>query len=81
MTENFTGGIFPSASYNQLLGHLETAQGNDFLGVDQEVFKFRAIIGHQGPLKVKQHILIERVVNTMFKLNGRLGRLPLSPFL
>ena len=37
-------------SYNQLLDHLETAQNND-LGMDQELFKFRAIIGHQSPLK------------------------------
>ena len=36
-------------SYNQLLEHLETAQDND-LGRDQELFKSRAIIGHQGPL-------------------------------
>ena len=36
-------------SYNQLLEHIETAQDND-LGMDQELFKFRAVIGHQGPL-------------------------------
>ena len=36
--------------YNQLFDHLETAQDID-LGMDQELFKFRAIIGHQGPLK------------------------------
>ena len=35
--------------FNQLLEHLETAQDND-LGMDQERFKFQAIIGHQGPL-------------------------------
>ena len=32
-------------SYNQLLEHLETAQDKD-LGMDQELFKLRAIIGH-----------------------------------
>ena len=37
-------------SYNNLLDHLETAQDND-LGMDRELFKFRAIIGCQGPLK------------------------------
>ena len=37
-------------SYNQLFNHLETAQNND-LGMDQELFKFRAIGGHQHPLK------------------------------
>ena len=36
-------------SYNQLLEHLENAQVND-MGMDQELYKFRAIIGHQGPL-------------------------------
>ena len=38
-------------SYNQLLDHLEAAQEND-IGMDQEDFRFRAIIGHQSPLKV-----------------------------
>ena len=33
-----------------LLDHLKTAQDND-LGMDQELFMLRAIIGHQGPLK------------------------------
>ena len=32
-----------------LLEHLETVQDND-LSMDQELFKFRAMIGHQGPL-------------------------------
>ena len=36
--------------YNQLLDHLETVHDND-IGMDQELFKFRVIIGHQGPLK------------------------------
>ena len=36
--------------YNQLLEHLETAQDND-LGMDQDLFQFRAINGHQSPLK------------------------------
>ena len=36
-------------SYIQLLEHLENAQDND-MGMDQELFKFRSIIGHQGPL-------------------------------
>ena len=35
--------------YNQLLEHFENAQDND-MGMDQELFKFRPIIGHQGPL-------------------------------
>ena len=44
------GKVEELISYNQLLDHLETAQDNDF-GMDQELSKFRAIIGHQGPLK------------------------------
>ena len=36
-------------SYNQLLEHLENAQDHD-LGMDQELYRFRAIIGHQPPL-------------------------------
>ena len=36
-------------SYNQLLEHLENAQDHD-MGMDQELNRFRAIIGHQGPL-------------------------------
>ena len=37
-------------SYNQHLDHFETGLDDD-LGMDQELFKFRAIIGYQGPLK------------------------------
>ena len=36
-------------SSNQLLEHLENAQDND-MDMDQELFKFRSIMGHQGPL-------------------------------
>ena len=39
------GKVEELISYNQLLDNLETAQDND-LGMDQELFKFRAIIGH-----------------------------------
>ena len=38
-------------SYNQLLEHLENAQDHD-MGMDQELYRFKAIIGHQGPLLV-----------------------------
>ena len=44
------GKVEELISYNQLHENLETAQDND-LGMDQELFKCRAIIGHQGPLK------------------------------
>ena len=36
-------------SFNQLLEHLENAQDHD-MGMDQELYKFRAIIGHQRSL-------------------------------
>ena len=44
------GKVEELISYNQLLDHLEPAQDDD-LGMDQELFKFRATTGHQGPLK------------------------------
>ena len=43
------GKVEEMISYNQLLEHLEIAQDND-VGMDQELFKFRAIIGPQGSL-------------------------------
>ena len=60
------GKVEELISYTQLLEHLETAQNND-LGMDQELFKFRAIIGHQGPMAAtdpdwkgsKYHVQVE----------------------
>ena len=43
------GKVEELISYNQLLEHLENAQDHD-MGIDQELYRFRAIIGHQGPL-------------------------------
>ena len=43
------GKVEELISYNQLLQHLENAQDHD-MGMDQELYRFRAIIGHQGPL-------------------------------
>ena len=43
------GKVEELISYNQLLEHLENAQDND-MGMDQELYRFRAIIGHHGPL-------------------------------
>ena len=43
------GKVEELISYNQLLEHLENAQDHD-MGMDQEHYRFRAIIGHQGPL-------------------------------
>ena len=43
------GKVEELISCNQLLEHLENAQDHD-MGMDQELYRFRAIIGHQGPL-------------------------------
>ena len=43
------GKVEELISYNQLLEHLENAQDHN-MGVDQELYRFRAIIGQQGPL-------------------------------
>ena len=43
------GKVEELISYNQLLEHLENAQDHD-MGMDQELYRFRAVIGHQGPL-------------------------------
>ena len=43
------GKVEELISYNQLLEHLENAQDHD-MGMDQELYRFRAIIGHQRPL-------------------------------
>ena len=43
------GQVEELISYNQLLAHLENAQDRE-MGMDQELYRFRAIIGHQGPL-------------------------------
>ena len=43
------GKVEELISYNQLLEHLENAHDHD-MGMDQELYRFRAIIGHQGSL-------------------------------
>ena len=43
------GKVEELISYNQLLEHLENDQDHD-IGMDRELYWFRAIIGHQGPL-------------------------------
>ena len=43
------GKVEELISFNQLLEHLENAQAHD-MGMDQELYRFRAIIGHEGPL-------------------------------
>ena len=46
---NINGKVEELISYNQLLEHLENAQDHD-MGMDQELYRLGAIIGHQGPL-------------------------------
>ena len=43
------GKVEELISYNQLLEHLENDQDHD-MDMDQELYRFRAIIGHQGHL-------------------------------
>ena len=43
------GKVEQIISYNQLLEHLENAPDHD-MGMDHKLYRFRAIIGHQGPL-------------------------------
>ena len=45
------GKVEELISYNQLLKHLENAQDHD-MGMDQELYRCRAIIGHQSPMLV-----------------------------
>ena len=47
------------------------------MGMDQELYRFRAIIGHQGPLLASDPDWKGSKYN--FRLNGRLGRLLLNP--
>ena len=45
------GKVEELITYNQLLDHLEQPEDQDN-SMDQELYRFRAIIGHAGPLKV-----------------------------
>ena len=62
--------------FRSLAKKQENAQDHN-MGMDQELYRFRAIIGHQGPCMYQ--IQIGKEGNIMFKLNGRLGRLLLNP--
>ena len=44
------GRVEELITYNQLLDHLEQADEQDN-SMDQEFYRFKAIIGHEGPLK------------------------------
>ena len=69
------GKVEELITYNQLLDHLEQAEEQDN-SMDQELYKFRAIIGHEGPLKVTDPI--GKAKNGMFRLNGKQVKLHLS---
>ena len=58
-------------SYNQLLDHLEAAVNDDNEIID-DLFKFRALIKHQGPLKPTDPNW--KGCKLMSLLIGRLGR-------
>ena len=67
-THNFildigNGKVEELISYSQLLEHLENAQDHD-MGMDQELYRFRAIIGHQRPCLPQ--IQIGKEANIMF---------------
>ena len=44
------GKVEELISYNQLVDHLEAASNEDNM-ISDDLYKFRAIIGHKGPLK------------------------------
>ena len=69
------GKVEELISYNQLLEHLENAQDHD-MGMDQELYRLRAIIGHQGPLLASDPDWKGSKYNVQ---SGRLGRLLLNP--
>ena len=43
------GKVKEFITYNQLLDHLEQADEQD-TSMDRELYRFRAIIGHEGPI-------------------------------
>ena len=59
----------------QLVDHLEAAANEDN-EISDDLYKFRALIGHQGPSR--QQIPIGKDANTMSSLIGRLGRRPMN---
>ena len=52
------GKVEELISYNQLLEHLENAQDHD-MGMDQELYRFRSIIGHQDWKGSKSNVQVE----------------------
>ena len=72
------GKVEELITYNQLLGHVKLEQAEDQENsMDQELYKFRAISGHEGPLTATDPNWKE--ANIMFKLNGKLEKSLLNP--
>ena len=69
------GKVDELITYNQLLDHLGQADEQDN-SMDQELYKFRGIIGHKGPLKATDPI--GKTVNGMFRLNGKQVKLHMN---
>ena len=66
------GKIEEIITYSQLIDHLEAA--NEDNEISDDIYKFRALIGHQGPSR--QQIPIGKDASTMPLLIERLGRRP-----
>ena len=71
------GKVEELISYNQLVDHLEAAANEDN-EINDDLFKFRALIGHQGPLK--QTDPNWKGCNFNVLVEGRLGRKLMIPF-
>ena len=69
------GKVEDLIAYNQLLNHLEQAEAQDN-SIDQELFKFRAIICHEGPLKVTDPNWKGSKYNV--QVSGKLEKSPLN---
>ena len=69
------GKVKEIISYSQLVDHLEAAANEDN-EISDDLYKFRALICHQGPSR--QQIPIGKGANTMSLLIGRSGRRPMN---
>ena len=70
------GKVEELSSYNQLLEHLENAQDHD-LGMDQELYRFRAIIGNQGFLLASDPVWIGSKYNV--QVEWETGEITIEP--
>ena len=70
-----TGKVEEIIYYSQLVDH-EEAAANEENEINDDLYKFRALNGHQGPSR--QQTPIGKGASKMSLLNGRLGRSPLN---